>query len=191
MKQTLIERLYYSLQRGDTEAFSEVLAPFRERILRLAKQRLGEQEAEDIVQETLSALWEKRRSVQDPDHLLPFLFQILRYKIGNVYLRTRRIREGQAAEEEPGEGCRNPEEADPGRRFEARELQRILQQAIDRCGRENLLWGRVLQLLREERSRKEIQRDLGNISLTALDMRIHRARKRLREILKETYGIEL
>ena len=191
MEKTLIDRLYDSLRNGDTETFSEVLAPFRERILRLAKQRLGEQEAEDIVQETLSALWEKRRSVQTSDHLLPFLFQILRHKIGNVYLRNQRNQDGRTAQEDLGKRSRNPEETDPGRRFEAHELQRILQQAIDRCARENLLWGRVLQLLREERSRKEIQGDLGNISLTALDMRIHRARKRLREILKEDYGIEL
>ena len=34
-----------------------------------------------------STMWEKRDAIRDPGHLLPFLFQVLRNKIGNVYLK--------------------------------------------------------------------------------------------------------
>ncbi|MGB6682000.1 MAG: hypothetical protein WBF08_11855, partial [Candidatus Bathyarchaeia archaeon] len=70
----IIKKLYALLQTGDYDSFGEVISPIRGRIVRLAQQRVHRDEVEDVVQQTLSTLWEKRSSVRDPKHLMPYLF---------------------------------------------------------------------------------------------------------------------
>ena len=63
--------------------------------------------------------------------------------------------------------------------------------AIDICAAENQLWGRILQLLQEGKSREEIRQELGDIPMATVYTRIYRARQRLMEILKEEFGVEI
>ena len=74
VQKSIIEKLYNLLQTGDLDTFGEVITPVRGRIVHLAQQRLQRDDVEDVVQQTLSTLWEKRSSVRDPEHLMPYLF---------------------------------------------------------------------------------------------------------------------
>jgi DNA-directed RNA polymerase specialized sigma24 family protein len=75
--------------------------------------------------------------------------------------------------------------------LEKKELEKILREAIDICAAENRLWGKVLQLLRDGRSREDIRKELGSIPMATVYTRIYRARQRLMEILKDEFGVEI
>lgn len=190
-EKSTIEKLFSLLQTGDLDSFGEVITPIRVRIVRLVQQKLRGEEVEDVVQQTLSTFWEKRSSVCDPEYLLPFLFQILRNKLGDIYRRKRRHRETHVAETELLDSLQDPASATPELLLEEKELGRVLREAIDICAAENSLWGRVLQLLREGRSREEICRELGHIPMATVYTRIYRARQRLMSILKDKFGVEI
>jgi len=168
-----------------------LLPPVRERLFQLAKRRVGEGRAEEIVQETLATVWEKRADVRDADHFLPFLFQVLRHKVGGAYLRSRRSRIQRASAEDIENVPADPPSGNPESLMEAEEMRGILAEAIEACAGQNRTWGRVLQLLGEGRSPMEIRDELGQIPMATVHTRIHRARKRLKEILREQHQIEL
>jgi len=189
-KKTL-ENLFYLLTTGDKDSFGEELAPIRGRIVLLAQQRLQRDDVEDVVQQTLCTLWEKRSQVRDSEHLLPFLFQILRNKIGDAYRRKKLHKENLTLEENKLSSRQNPSSAIPESIFEQKDLERVLKEAITVCAAKNETWGRILQLLQEGRSRKEIHQELGDIPMATVYTRIYRARQHLLEILKEEYGVEV
>jgi len=132
-----IEKLFNLLHTGDFDAFGDVISPLRGRIVRLAQQRLRRDEVEDVVQETLSTFWEKRLSVRDPDHLLPFLHQILRNKLGDSYRRKKRWKKIWISKSELQNSVPNPDSAAPEILLEEKEFRRILKQAINTCSIEN------------------------------------------------------
>ena len=189
---TPTEDLFDALRRGDEYALAKFLPPLRARLIHLAKDRLvGEELAEEVVQETLSTLWEKRETVSDAEHLLPFLFQILRNKIGNTYLTSRRQRRARRAGTDPAEALAGSEPQQPELVVAAHELKSILASAVDRCAAEHETFGQILRLLQEGRSPKEIQGQFGDVSMGTVHSRIHRARKRLKQILEEEFQVRL
>jgi RNA polymerase sigma factor (sigma-70 family) len=188
---SVIDTLYNQLRTGDLDSLGEVYAPIRGRIVHLAQQRLQREEVEDVVQQTLSTLWQKRSSVRDPEHLMPFLFQILRNKMGDSYRRKKFQREIHVKRKEPMETLRDPESKNPVHLFEEKELERILQEAIELCTAENRLWGKILQLLQQGRSREEIREALGDIPMATVYSRIYRARQHLMRVLKDEFGVEI
>ena len=70
-------------------------------------------------------------------------------------------------------------------------MQRILIEAIARCGQRSAASQRVLSLLWAGRSSEEMRRELGDLSPTTLFSRVHRARRLLREVLAEDFGIDV
>jgi RNA polymerase sigma factor (sigma-70 family) len=190
-QRTILEKLFKLLQTNDLNSFDEVFTSIRGRIVRLAQQRLQRDEVEDVVQQTLSTLWEKRLSVRDPEHLLPFLFQILRNKLGDTYRRKGRQRRTIVPKTEPLDSLCDPTSINPEILFQEKELERVIREAIDICAEENSLWGKVLQLLQDGKSREEIRKELGDISMTTVYTRIHRARQHLIKILKDEFGVEI
>ena len=184
------EALFNALQAGDREALRALLPPLRERLQALAKQRLSEALAEDIVQETLTTLWERRDALGSADHVLPFVFQTLRNKIGNVYLRAKRRSEIGG---NPGPGVQElPHPAGhPQAIVEGLEFERIVGRAIERCAAEHELWGAVLTMLKEGRTVAEIRESFGDTPMATVHTRIFRARQRLKQILREDYDIDL
>ena len=184
------EDLFNALQAGDREALRALLPPLRERLQALAKQRLSEPLAEDMVQETLTTLWERRDALGGADHVLPFVFQTLRNKIGNVYLRAKRRSEIAG---NPGPGghellhpARHPQAIVEGREFE-----RTVGRAIGRCAAEHEQWGAVLTMLKQGRTVAEIRESFGDTPMATVHTRIFRARQRLKQILREDYDIDL
>ena len=159
--------------------------------MRLAQKRLQKEEVEDVVQQTLSTLWEKRTSVRDPNHLMPFIFQIFRNKLGDTYRRKKQRKGTHVSEPKVLNSLKNPTADTPELLLEEKELGKILRDAIDICAAENGTWGEVLRLLQQGLSREEIQRKLGDIPMATVYTRIFRARQSLMKILKEEFGVEL
>lgn len=187
---TPTENLFDALRRGDGRALEQFLPPLRERIVRLAKERLGDaQTAQEVTQETLSAMWAKRESIRDPDHVLPFVFQTLRHKIGNCYLRARREKL-RVAGLRSHDGATSSEAGNPERIAEAHELERSITAAIEKCAAEHVMWGKILRLLRSGRTAREIRSALDDVPMATIHTRIHRARARLMEILRDEFQIE-
>ncbi len=186
-----IDLLFDALRRRHEEDLRRLIPPLQERLTALAKERLrGQLPAEDVVQETLATLWEKRASVRSSRHLLPFVFQILRNKIGNVYSKTNRLPDNPGRDVKVETIAANPAGTDPESEAGANELEGILEAAVSKCAAEHPMWGKVLELIREGRSPAEIRKELG-VPMATVHTRIHRARKRLREILENDFGIEL
>lgn len=186
-----IDKLFICLQEDDFESFSKVLPPIRRQITKLAQQRLLEDDVEDVVQQTLSILWEKRGSVRKPENVMSFLFSILRNKVGDAYRRKERQKKHLTGRKEPVETIADPSGSNPERLYEGKELERILKEAIEICAAENKLWGRILQLLQDGRTRDEIRRELGDIPIATVYTRIYRARQHLIKILKDEFGVEI
>jgi RNA polymerase sigma factor (sigma-70 family) len=188
---TKIKKLFALLQTGDLESFGEVISPIRGRIVRLAQQRIQRDEVEDVVQQTLSTLWEKRSSVRDPDQLMPFLFQILRNKMGDSYRRKQSRQKIHVSKPEPLDTLKSSDMTNPELLLEEKELENVLREAIDLCAAENRLWGKILRLLREGKSREEIREELGDIPMATVYTRVYRARQTLIKILKDEFGVEI
>lgn len=190
-QKTTIEKLYTFLQTGDLERFDEAFGSIQQKIVRLAQKRLQRDEVEDVIQQTLSTLWEKRTSVRDPEHLMPFIFQILRNKLGDAYRRKKAKMETHVSGPKVLNSLKNPTADTPELLLEEKELGRILRDAIDICAAENGTWGKVLRLLQQGLSREEIQKELGDIPMSTVYTRIYRARQSLMKILKDKFGVEL
>jgi len=179
--------LYEALRSGDEQRLREQIGPLRVTLLRLAKRRIMEDLAEEAVQETLSTLWEKRDSLRGPPHVIPFTFQVLRNKIGNLIRRSRR--RGETGLETP-QLHRDLESPNPHRIMEGKELAAIVGKAIDVCVRRSEANGLVLRLLWQGRSREEIRAEMGDISLSTQLTRIQRGRILLRQVLAEEFGVD-
>ncbi len=184
-----IQRLVEALRTSDRGAVDELLPPLRARLVRVAKQRVQEELVEEVVQETLATVWEKRESLPDADRVLPFVFQVLRNKIGNVYLRARRTGGRHVGLDEAAAAPAEAPFADPVAQAEAAELERVLGEAMERCGQRSEKNGEMLELLWAGRSPAQMQRELGGISMSTLLSRTHRARRMLREVLADEFGV--
>ena len=187
---SISESLFRALQNSDRASLHALVPPLQERLRAIAKQRLSESLAEDTVQETLTTLWEKRNALQSAGHVLPFIFQTLRNKIGNVYLRAQR-RSELGADSNLGGGELPQPAANPETLAEGMEFERLLGQAIERCAAEHEMWGAVLRMLKGGRSATEIRESLGDTPMATVHTRIFRARQRLKQILREDYDIDV
>jgi RNA polymerase sigma factor (sigma-70 family) len=190
-QRTTIEKLYILLQTGDSDSFGEAFSSIRQKIFLLAQKRLQRGEVEDVVQQTMSILWEKRNSIRDADHLMPFIFQVLRNKLGDTYRRRKLKKEAHVSGPKTLNSLKNSTPDSPELRFEEKELGRVLRDAIDICAAENGTWGKVLKLLQQGLSREEIQKELGDIPMSTVYTRIYRARQSLIKILKDEFGVEI
>ena len=156
-----IDLLFEALHRGHEEDLRRLIPPLQERLTALAKERLrGQLPAEDVVQETLATLWEKRATVRSSRHLLPFIFQVLRNKIGNVYSKASRLPDNPGRDVKIEAVTADRSSSNPESEARANELENILEAAVSKCAAEHPLWGKVLGLVREGRSTAEIQREL-------------------------------
>jgi DNA-directed RNA polymerase specialized sigma24 family protein len=191
MHESSIQGLYDALRASDRDALERLLPPLRVRLERLAQKRLGGADAEEVVQETLATLWERRGQVAEPAHLLPFVFKVLRFKVGGAYRRMAREHGRRSRRGVRGAPPANPLALHPEALIAGAETREIVSRAIRRCASENAALGRVLELLRDGRSAAEIQEELGELSMGAVRTRICRARKRLKEILREEFHFHL
>lgn len=80
-------------QRGDTEAFSELIHIYQDSFYRIARSRLyNDEDAADAIQEMLLTGWEKRETLKEPKYFKTWMIRILINKCNEI-LRKRRPEE--------------------------------------------------------------------------------------------------
>jgi RNA polymerase sigma-70 factor (ECF subfamily) len=167
---------------GDKTAFDNLVRPQIGRLIALAKRMLGSaSEAEDAVQDTLASVWLARHRL-DPDRAIaPFMTTIVLNKCRD------RLRRRKAASfigirpqlDEPAlsDQAPNPEEHAAGREALARLLREIERLPI------RLREALVLVAI-DGRSQEEAA-TLLCVTKKAIEARVYRARKQLREKIDE------
>ncbi|MBP7001144.1 sigma-70 family RNA polymerase sigma factor [Amaricoccus sp.] len=90
-----LEDLLRAANRGDARAYAAFLAAVAPMIRAVARARggaLGPETCEDVVQETLLALHDKRRTWREDAPVRPWLFAIVRHKVVDAFrARGRRV----------------------------------------------------------------------------------------------------
>ena len=165
---------------GDADAYGELVRAHRGRCLRYACRFLGDQdEAEDVAQDAFVRAYRALPRCADPERFGAWLFQILMNRCRTALaLRSRRDRllleSGELwTESVPGIAAHE----DP---FTLADVETMLQ-SLPHAQREAFLLRHV-----EEMSYEEMAALTGS-SITALRMRVSRAREYLRVRLSEVY----
>lgn len=82
MKQLSDKELINALRNNDTGAFSVLFDRYSEILLRFIAKRTGTlADAEDILQDVFTSLWNRRAKIEIRDSIYPYLFQAAKYEI--------------------------------------------------------------------------------------------------------------
>lgn len=170
-------------------------AAHRGAMLRFARRRIRDEElAEDAVQDALVAALASRSAFQGKSALRTWLIGILNHKIQDVFRReSRYVRHGRADSSEEQGGGEEPlletlaavdaaEQTDPAREVGRRRMHEVLAREVDSLPPK---LREVFQLqVVEGLPTEEVCRRLG-ITEANCWVRLHRARKRLAERMRE------
>lgn len=164
---------------GRKQAFGQLIDRHGARARRLARDMVGgdEDAAQEMAQEAFVRAWLSLEHLRDGALFSSWLCGIV-VNVCRGYLREQRTMRGLA---DKG-GFLPP--SDPQRVFEAREQQRVVQDAIESLSPENQAATRLFY--DEQRSLQEIADALG-ISVAAVKGRLHKSRQALRERLRPHY----
>ena len=161
----------------DLDGTLSELAP---RVFRYLAARLGDASlAEEIAQESLTALVRCWRNGGAPESAEAFVFAVARRRLGRAVWR-RRLWEPIEQALGSRDGSPSPESRAIVRDDEAR-----VRSALARLARRDR--EAILLVAVGEMSMAEAAKVLG-LSLSAVKMRVHRARTRLAELLEERHG---
>lgn len=177
-----------------------LLAEARPRLLRLARSYgIAPADADDIAQETLVAAWQELEYLREPQRFDAWLDGICRNMVRSRIRTTSRSRQREAPlpavsspDESAAEGAEAPEIADPDSLDLAEALcQQDLETLLDRA------LGRLPQSARqaltlhylEDVPQREAALRLG-LTISALEARLHRARRQLRQVLSSDLRAE-
>ncbi|MGH7416605.1 MAG: RNA polymerase sigma factor [Candidatus Rokuibacteriota bacterium] len=162
---------------GDTGAYAGLVARYRDRLGRYAVHMLGSTEdAEEVLQDTFVRAYRSLRRCQDPGRFGAWLYGILVNRCRTAGGRAARRRRLFVRDEQALERPAAPNEME---RAEWRELVRWALEQLAPEYREAFLLKYVEDLEYEEMAR------LTGAGVSALKMRVTRARHQLRDILKE------
>jgi RNA polymerase sigma factor (sigma-70 family) len=172
-----VEELLARARQGNREAENRLFDHLDARILALAKRRVRDEEAaRDIAQETMQTVYEKYRTADLPRGLLPWVFVVLRNKVGN-YLKRSRVEGSRRIVVEDtwmAEAVGVSPDGDRAAFDLVRQLEIALAQATAEC-RE------IFRLLLGGAGRHEIRAAFGDEPLGTVDSRISRCRRKLIE----------
>jgi len=183
------EALFSALQAGDDVALEILLPPLRARLTQVAKRRLPEALTEEVVQEALVTLWLKRDELRDADNLMPFVFGVLRNVIGNAYQRASRERMRAAVGAVEVEFMPDASSlANPAALVAEAELATLIERALPICAERSPVGGHLLELVWSGLTLPEIRERLGNVAESTFLSRVHRARRLLRDVLRDEFG---
>jgi RNA polymerase sigma-70 factor (ECF subfamily) len=162
--------------RGDRAAFERVVALYERRVARLAHRLLGWiGDVDDVVQDVFLAVYEQSHKFRGDSELWPWLTAITvnkcRSRLRRHFLKLRWLRSVDPFTAHEAEADRD------SLRDETSAKVRTAVRALPARDREVI----VLYYL-EDRPVAEISQLLGS-SENAIDVRLHRARKRLKELL--------
>lgn len=178
---------------GDTDSYAQLVAHHRPRCVRYARRMLGDaDEAEDAAQEAFVRAFRYLDKCEDPGHFGAWLFTILVNRCRTALEKRARWERLVVRQEEPdgsghagGDGSEAPrwanqtaDELSSDPRFSLERVEAVLQ-CLSTEQREAFLLKHVEELSYEEIS------SLTGIGVSALKMRVSRARDFLRERLAE------
>lgn len=177
-------------QRGDAEAFGELVQRYQNKIYRLAKHiTQNDEDAEDVLQETFLKAYEHLDTFQGNSK---FYTWIVRIAVNESLMKLRKRKGDRVISlDEPvdtGEEMVNREiavwEDNPEQRYSQEEMRQILDEAVESLKPDF----RTVFVLRdiEELSTEETAETLG-ISIPAVKSRLLRARLALREKLTRKF----
>ena len=162
------------VREGDTAAFAVLVARYRDRLGRYALQMLGDREdAEEALQDAFVRAYRSLARYDDGGRFAPWLFAILVNRCRTTGRRTARrhrvfVRDDLSLEQAPAQA--------------APEWDDTIRWALERIApgmREAFLLKHVEDLDYDEMSR------LTGVGVSALKMRVKRAREQLRALLTE------
>lgn len=168
----------------EQELFKTKVLPAKDRMFRLARWLMkSEQDAEDMVQESMLRLWQQRSK-------LPLCHNIEAYAIRtvrNTCLDRHRNKKhkGQQSLDEAQAILAN--EATPEQHTEARNTEEVIERLMTNLPEQQQWLMRLREV--EELSYEEIQEATG-LQINAIRTAISRARKNLREKYKEVANYE-
>ena len=169
---------------GDVEAYSDLIGRHRDRLHRYAMRMLSDSdEAQDVTQETFVRAYRSLHTCEDPSRFGGWIFSILANRCRTAGAK-RVKREAvfvamDAAPEQWGNTQHDSESAMPA---ESAERMESALETINASHREAFLLKFVEELSYEEMAA------LTGVGVSALKMRVSRAREALRAKLKEAYN---
>tara|TARA_Y100001972_G_C7658637_1_gene331940 strand:+ start:2401 stop:2976 length:576 start_codon:yes stop_codon:yes gene_type:complete len=172
------EELIQLLLVDDRKAFEIIYRSYWERLYAVAYNRLNSKEnAEGLIQEIFTELWEKRSRLHIHKSLTSFLFSALKYKIFNLYasqsVRRRYINENKKLVTE------HSNETEEWLSFE--ELYGLIESEINKLPEKCNL---VFRLNQKGQTSGEIAEQLG-VSKRTVEGHLDQARKKLRVRLSD------
>lgn len=170
------QELVARAQRGDRDAFGELVWRYQDTVYTLAMRLVGPNLAADVAQESLIRAWRAMPSFRGEASFGTWLHRIT---VNTAWTQRKRAARHVAAELEDTlvDTGQTPEHAG-----ETADLRRRLVSAISKLTPGQ----RAVVVLRDVSgwSHAEIARELG-LTQTTAKVRLHRARKRLQKILEE------
>ena len=168
-----------ALRNGNETIFEEVFRSYYPALCRYARSILNEPEAaEEAVQQTFIAVWEKRENIHFSVSLKAYLYRAVHNRCLNEIEKQKVRREYAADHMQQPETAAMPADA-PQRQ---KELQTLIREAIDRLPEQ---CGKIFRLSRfEEMKYAEIAEHLG-ISVKTVENQMGKALRLMREELKE------
>ena len=154
----------------------------------IAKRVRNEAETEDLLQEVFLRVHQNAQSLQEPERMVSWIFQITRNAIVDHYRSAERRRElpaGLATEPEEDKKAMAVEEDENEAKYE---LSHCLRPMIDRLSTDYREAIRLVEL--EGLTNQEAASKLG-LSVPGMKSRVQRGRQQLRKMLDECCLIEL
>lgn len=167
----------------DRQGFKELVIPLKHRIYRLACSMLGDpSEAQDVVQEVLIRLWDKRNSLEQVRSMEAFAVTVTKNHCTD---RLRKIRTFPLEHDENKASSR----PDPEQTTEMSDSARLIYQLIQQLPQQQRLVMHLRDI--EQLDYSEIESCTG-LSREAIRTNLSRARKKIRTLFIEinTYGLE-
>ncbi len=171
-----LDALLAAARAGDRSAEEALFALLSVRLFEVAKRRIrNEEEARDVAAEALATAWERYRAAAMPGGFLPWLFTILRNKIGNSIKRARTATRVVRFEDVGERVAGDTEDEVSGRRLEER-VRGALTHLPTECRR-------IFGILLAGGVRAELLAAFPLERPGTVDVRLSRCRRRLHEIL--------
>ncbi len=171
-----INHLYKAARTGDSEAEKELFRVLFVRLKLFAYRKIGsEEEAEELVQETLVKVVKGYRELEFTTSFSAWAYKVLKNEIFSFWRRGRRQQKVMSGNQEQND---RPD-LNPDPTFEMRVLQCLKKLAMS-----NSTYSRVLNFKYQGYEPPEICQRL-NITATNLYVILHRARKAMKACIEE------